>query len=180
MAQKGHKSPVILDKQQAQKMDDGNLQERDFVLAIQTSPQADLLKRFGDGKVICIHATHETNSYGFSLITLIVVDDFGEGYPVAWCLTNQGYQKRVGVIVPDWIMSDDADQFYSAWVGVFAMWPKQILCTWHVDRAWRGHLNTVRDKQLSQTLHYNLRVLLEETNTARFEQLLEETRKQLK
>ncbi len=76
-------------------------------------------------------------------------------------------------------MTDDADQFYSAWVGVFGMGPKKLLCTWHVDR-WRGHLNTVRDIQLSQTLYHNLRVLLEETNITRFEQLLEDTRKQLK
>ncbi len=62
----------------------------------------------------------------------------------------------------------------NAWVGVFGMGPKKFLCTWHVDRAWRGHLNTVRDIQLSQTLYHNLRVLLEETNITRFEQRIQE------
>ncbi len=78
MAQKEHESPVLLHKQQGQKMVDG---KRDFVLAIQTSQQADI--KFGHD------ATHGANGYDFSLITLIVVDDFGEGYPVAWCLSNR-------------------------------------------------------------------------------------------
>ena len=77
-------------------------------------------------------------------------------------------------------MTDDADQFYSAWVSIFGMGPKKLLCTWHVDRAWRGHLNIVQDKQLAQTIYHNLRVLLEETDVRRFEKLLYETRKQLK
>ena len=29
--------------------------------------------------------THGTNSYDFNLVTVLVVDEFGEGYPIAWC-----------------------------------------------------------------------------------------------
>lgn len=126
-----------------------------------------MLQKFGNGKVVCMDATHGTNSYDISLITLIVVDEFAEGYPVAWCLSNRTDQSlllnmfkairnKVGIIVPDWIMTDDADQYYSAWVSIFGMGPKELICTWQVDRAWRVHLNTVRDKQLAQTIYHNL------------------------
>ena len=154
MKQAGMQSPVLLYKAQGEQMDGSNLHNRDFVLCIQTAQQANLLQKFGNGKVVCMDATHRTNSCDFSLITLIVVDEFAEGYPVAWCLSNQtdltlllkmfkAIRKKVGIIVLDWIMTDDADQFYSAWVSVFGMGPKKLLCTWHVDHAWRGHLNTV-------------------------------------
>ena len=53
----------------------------------------------------------------------LVVDEFSESYPVACCLSNRtdltlllnmfkAIRKKVGIIVPDWIMTDDADQFY--------------------------------------------------------------------
>ena len=54
-----------------------------------------------------------------------------------------------------------------------------MLCTWHVDCAWRGHLLSLKDQELSQTVYHNLRVLLEETNEKKFEHLLKETQKQL-
>ena len=38
-------------------------------------------------------------------------------------------------------MSDDADQFYNAWVDVFGDGPKKLLCTWHVDKNWKEALH---------------------------------------
>lgn len=34
-------------------------------------------------------STHETNSYDFSLVNVFVVDEFGEGFPVAWFIFNR-------------------------------------------------------------------------------------------
>ena len=81
-------------------------------------------------------------------------------------------KAKVGNVVPSWIMSDDADQFYSAWYCVFGSGPQKLLCTWHVDRAWRGHLNSVKDRELAQTIYHNLRVLMEEQDKEQFEILL--------
>ena len=33
-------------------------------------------------------STHGTNVYDFLLISIVVVDDHGEGLPVAWAITN--------------------------------------------------------------------------------------------
>ena len=84
--------------------------------------------------------THGTNSYHFSLITVLVVDEFGEGNPVAWCLCNRtdlyvlidfmmAVKKNAGQISSTWVMTDDAEQYFSAWVAVFGLGPKKLLCT---------------------------------------------------
>ena len=190
MNDKGDQSPVLLYKPQGKNKTFDNLHANDFVLAIQTPMQADMMKALGNEKVVCIDATHGTNGYDFLLITVLVTDEFGEGYPVAWCLSNRtdltlllsffkSIKNRTGVIIPKWIMTDDADQYYSAWVGVFGLGPQKLLCTWHVDRAWRGHLNSIRNKEMAQKVYHNLRVLLEETDESKFERLLLETQKQM-
>ena len=59
------------------------------------------------------------NGYDFWLVTIVVIDEFGDGYPVGWCLSNREdqfvlenflkpIQKRIGLITPRWFMSDDA------------------------------------------------------------------------
>ena len=42
-------------------------------------------------------STHGTNAYRFYLITVLVVDDFGEGlpWPVAWCLSNREHEQAL-------------------------------------------------------------------------------------
>jgi len=85
-----------------------------------------MLKTFGNDKVVCIDSTHGTNAYDFSLTTVIVVDELGEGYPVAWCLSNrtdtalltyffQAVKEKSGAITPRYIMTDDAEQFMDKW-----------------------------------------------------------------
>ena len=37
---------------------------------------------------ICVDDTHGTNAYEFHLTTLMVIDEFGEGFPTAWCVSS--------------------------------------------------------------------------------------------
>ena len=69
---------------QKQEMDD--LGKNDFLLGIQTRFQRDMMRQFGSD-VICLDATHDTNIY--DLISVLVVDEFGEGIPVAWAISNK-------------------------------------------------------------------------------------------
>jgi len=39
-------------------------------------------------KPTCIDATHGTNMYGHLLVTVMVIDDYGSGVPVAWLITK--------------------------------------------------------------------------------------------
>ena len=181
-------NPVILYKPQGDRQPHNcnNLSDRDFVIAIQTPLQADIMKRLGNGRVICVDGTHGTNGYDFTLITVIVIDEYGEGFPVAWCISNREDQfllinffnalrQRVGDICPAWFMSDLAEQFYTAWVASFNNKPHKLVCIWHLDRAWRENLKQLNNSALEATVYHNLRVLLEETDKNKFEALLNET-----
>ena len=82
------------------------LAEDAFLLAIQTDFQRQMFEQYAH-KVVCIDATHGTNAYRFKLITIMIVDDHGQGkkkkcninaiayillglgYPVAWCISSQ-------------------------------------------------------------------------------------------
>ena len=162
-----------------------NLDDEDFALVLQTPTQAEILKELG--KIICIDSTHGTNGYDCNLITILVIFvKFGEGFPVGWCISNRedlllminfyaAIKSTVGTISPEWIMSDDAEQFYTTWVCVFANRPHKRLCIWHVDRAWRENLCKIHEKESQASVYKNLRVLLEETNTNKFEKILQRT-----
>jgi len=47
-----------------------------------------MLQRFGtySNSKICIDSTHCTNKYGLHLTTIVVVDEFGNGFPCAYCI----------------------------------------------------------------------------------------------
>ena len=55
----------------------------------------------------------------------------------------------------------------------------KLLCTWHVDQAWRQKLHLVHDKEMQSAVYRNLRVLMEETDKDKFESLLTRTVQQL-
>ena len=164
-------NPVILYKPQGLPQPDtcDNLSKEDFVLAIQTPLQADRMKRFSDGRVVLVDSTHGTNSYDFTLITVVVIDELREGFPVGWCISNredqfvllnffQASKSKAGTVSPRWFMSDLAEQFYNAWVATFNTSHK-LVCTWHVDHAWRENLKQLKDSELQAIVYHNLRVL---------------------
>ncbi len=75
-----------------------------------------------------VDSTHGTNGYDFKLISIVVVDQFGEGFLVAWCFSNwedkillmnffSHLKHQIGNVKPQWLMSDDTEQFYSAWIA---------------------------------------------------------------
>ena len=76
-------------------------------------------------------------------------------------------------ITPKWFMSNDAEQFHSAWTSIFGGNPQKLLCTWHVDRTCRKSLSKVTDKQCQISVYHTLLVLLEERDVERFDVLLQ-------
>ncbi len=112
---------------------------------------------------------------------------------MAWCISNRedktliqifydAIKTNIGTLSPKYFMSNLAEQFYSAWTVAFynTKPPQKLLCSWHVDRAWRENMKKLTDTQLRVTVYHNLRVLLEETDECMFEVLLEETVQNLK
>ncbi|KAL4092150.1 hypothetical protein QTP88_026703 [Uroleucon formosanum] len=80
------KSPVTYFKMQCEK--EGPLLKDDFMIVIMTPYQIDVLSKYATDR-ICVNSTHGITSHDFQLTTLLVVDEFGAGCPVALCISNR-------------------------------------------------------------------------------------------
>jgi len=73
---KQKQNPVLFFKAQGQTSTlPKTLFNNDIAVGIQTSLQADMLTLLSKDSVICVDSTHGT--------TIIVIDEYGEGFPVA-------------------------------------------------------------------------------------------------
>ena len=184
LKQSDTESPVLFYKQQGVVLPVYNyLNKNDFVMVLQTPYQAHIMKEFGNN-IVCIDSTFKTTGYDFTLITVMVIDEFGEGYPTGWCLTTredhhvmhlffETLKQRVGAINTRWIMTDDADQFYNAWKSAFSDSSHKLLCTWHVDRAWRGAIaSKIANAELRCQVYHSLHTIAQETDINAFNVML--------
>ena len=119
---------------------------------LMTSFQRSQYIKFGK-QGVCVDSTHGTNQYDFKLTTLLVLDEFRAGQPVAWCLSTRETEEYMskffqlvkdtcGPVSPPWFMSDLAPQFFNAFAAVNECKPKQLWCSWHVEKAWREALQS--------------------------------------
>lgn len=76
--QKESYDPILLYKPQGIIDSDVPLPKDRFMLAIQTELQRDMYRQYAS-TVVCIDSTHKTNVYDFKLVTLMVIDEYGEG-----------------------------------------------------------------------------------------------------
>ena len=114
---------ILIFNNQGEEQDDcDDLAKNDFLLAIQTEYQHDMMIKYGE-KVICMDDTHGSNMYDFTLITVLVIDDYRVGIPMVWALSNRvnkvllmQFWKRlkanVGDLRTNVCMSDMADQIF--------------------------------------------------------------------
>ena len=182
-------NPVLLYKRQGDQLDCTSLglAATDFVLCIQTVTQRQFMLQFGNGSVVCLDSTHGTNQYGFNLVTMMVVDDFGQGNPVAFMIATKEDETVLSAffrsiksrLTPELtfaaneIMTDDAAQYYNAWVSVFGPAEKR-LCVWHVDRAWRRAIkDNIADAEVQAEIYHMLRSVMQELDEESFKQCLQ-------
>ena len=182
-------NPILAFKPQGDSLSTNSLASDTFFLALQTQYQCNAFCKYGS-KIVCMDSTHGTNIYDFLLISVLVVDDHGEGVPIAWAISNHETEEvlleflyavkgRVGELHPKVFMSDDAAQYYTAWSKVFGDCTKH-LCMWHVDRSWRKALNEhVDNKQSRIEIYHQTRVLLLEQSKTEFSLLLQKFMSQL-
>jgi len=175
MMAKGDESPILYYKQQGENGNyDSCFSKNDFCLIIMTKFQSELFLKFDNDK-ICIDGTHGLNAYNFQLYSLVVVDEYGNGYPVAFCFSNksdtalfkhyfQCIKNAIGNITAAVFMSDDEPAFYNAWSEIMGPANKQILCTWHVLRNWMKNLNKIHSNEKKTIVFKTLKSLLYETD----------------
>ena len=176
------KNPVLYYKTQGTKDDhEHRLEADDFIIILQTKDQCNLMLEFAR-KGVCCDTTHGTTGYDFKLATLMVLDEFQEGVPVAHCLGNKEtynfmelfFEKLVengDVVSPVYFMSDTATQFYDAFSYVNGCQPISLFCTWHVDKAWRENLRShiASSQEVVGEVYKYLRAVLEQTDQKVFE-----------
>ena len=153
---------------------DLNLTSDDFVVILQTPFQKTLAEKFAHNGVCC-DATHGTTAYDFKLTSLLVIDEFGEGVPIAQdfthvCVFFKMIRRNCGQLSPKWFMTDIAPQFYNAWVAINnGSRSQQLYCTWHVDKAWREELRKkVGNLDTESEIYKMLQTILQQPNEKSF------------
>lgn len=163
-------SPVLYFKPQGEE-DGGSLLKEDFMIALMTSYQREVLVDCASDKV-CVDSTHKTTDHDFQLTTLVTVDEFGAGCPIASCLSNrvdvtavtqffESVKNKAGQITAETFMSDDAPAYLNAWTNVISKPKNHLLCNWHVDQNWRNNLNKIKDPIKQSEVYKACRLLME-------------------
>ena len=123
-------------------------------------------------------------NYGFELSTVLSVSDLNEGFPVAFCVSSvvdatsmvkylSVLNEEVGAIEASVVMSDDTPIFINAWQHVMGEVQSHLLCTWHVDRAFRTNLTKIEGRENRVVVYKLLRTLMEERDVEKFRPMLE-------
>ena len=134
-----------------------DMEAGDFGLAIMNEQQRSVLMKAmaSPTAILCSDATHSTNAYDIKLITLMVINSFGNGVPVAFFYCNKedqvvlGYlfseiKAVLGNLEPKVFMTDDAAAYWNAFEATMdCPKTKRLLCIWHVDKNWRKKLKEV-------------------------------------
>lgn len=127
---------------------------KDAVIIIADEFQLKCLKKYGSDK-ICMDSTFGCNGYGLKTTAIVVVNEFGQGMPVVYIISNKlttemwkfclsKIKEAVGeAIVPETFMSDNDPTYYNAWVDVMGKPKNRLLCTWHLTKAWAKHVDTI-------------------------------------
>ncbi|KAG0444193.1 hypothetical protein HPB47_014062 [Ixodes persulcatus] len=173
-------SPIICYKPQSMGSEPG---DKDFMLGIITPQQQLLLAELGTDR-IQIDSTRGTNEYDFQLTTLMVVDEFNAGVPVAYLISNkvdsptmqkffEAIESKIGKVHCKVFMSDDAPAYINAWRSVMPEPEKRLLCAWHVDKNWRKRIDGVQGELNQLALYMQLRTILCCQDEDKFHKLME-------
>lgn len=154
------------------------LKEDDIIIIIMTPYQKEMLQKFGKN-VIAIDGTHGMNTYGFLLHTILVVDNYREGMPTCFALTNRNDETGIVVFLKEikelmgtmkirTLISDMQETYFNAWLRVMDPPEFRLYCTWHVHEAWRRNLNKIPNKDLRKIFYKKLLNIAMETDEVIF------------
>ena len=133
--------------------------KKDFLLVWQTEAQAQFMA--DNPRIVCVDGTHGLTKYGFTLLSVCVINVFGQGLVCGHGITNRENARTWYLTVanlrpvalackPEVLMSDDTN---SAWNGLRLVWPSlrfKLLCHWHVRQNVRkrcyGHAQKVKEE----------------------------------
>lgn len=171
-----------------------DLRRDDFMLVLMSDVQSKALHTFSAQQhIVSLDSTHGTNEYNFLLTTLLVIDDHGEGFPAAFCYSNRVDECTMKVflyfcrevlghaVTSVVLMSDDTEVYFNAWCQIMGPPTNRLLCSWHVDRAFRRNLSKIKGGNILKGGVYKaLRTIMELSDPTIFIQRLDQFIRQCK
>ncbi|KAL1450403.1 hypothetical protein WDU94_002774 [Cyamophila willieti] len=176
----GPEGPVLLFKEQG--VEKYGMDKEDFMLGIMTPFQKSMMSQLGP-KLICVDGTHGLNAYDFILHTILSVDEYGHGIPLAFLFSNrkdtntiqiffQKVQEACGTMKTNIFMTDDDPAYYNAWRNVMGEADHQLLCAWHILKNWNEKIKNTIPQEERVMIFEILRNIMKETSEDRFHVLL--------
>lgn len=124
-----------------------------------------MIKKFNslNERIVCMDATLGLNNKQVLLTTLLMIDEYGQGLPIAFCLSEKEdettikafldqVKKIAGNLNAKCFISDDASQYFNAWKSTFGDCFK-FLCSWHVFKNWKQQLiKKINDSKKRQSV----------------------------
>lgn len=159
-----------------------DLEEEQFFMVIMNQFQIEMINNFNNQneRVITMDGTFGLNNKKVLLITLMMIDEFGNGLPLAFCLSERENEvtisafltivrELVGDINAQYFMSDDANQYFNSWKSVMInnSKVKKILCSWHIFKNFKLNVREkIRDSKKQEEV---LRKLIQIRNSQNIE-----------
>lgn len=155
------------------------LRKNDVVVIMMTETQRSALHKFGHN-VIAIDETYDAaDGDRFLLQTLLVVDDYLEGFACAFAISNRNDDQMTNVflrcvrensddIQPSCLITDTGDSRYKSWLENMSPPRHRLFSRWHVRRAWRKSLQTISNKEAYRRVRLELENLSMEPDEHEF------------
>lgn len=179
-----HSESVLLYKREGEILYNcSELKKEDFVLIYMNKKQKENLQKFGNN-VLAMDETQGLDEYGFFLHTLMILDNFDQGFPACFLFTNRNDQiiiellfqcikDEIGILNANTFMSDMQDKYFNAYFKIMKHKPNFYLyCSWCVKRAWKHNLSKIRDVEKKEETRKKLYFLQESNDVSVFEEKL--------
>lgn len=159
------------------------LLKRDFMLSLMTDGQQQVFEMLPQS-VMGVCCSRDSNSHGFFLVTVFVVDQSGIPFPVAYCFTNRydgmgmkaffnAIRNRVGRIEASLLISDCSHDCYSAWVRVMGAPFRRAFYFPSLLHHWKYYVSkTCENHDKRKKIYDSLVALTKEPDQEQFELLL--------
>lgn len=156
------------------------LKQEDIVLIYMNSKQEEMLKEFGHD-VIALDVLNSVKNPRFTLLTLLVINERREGYPVAFAMTNGNGELLVDVFLrcakgkagslrPNILMTHLEATYYASWVDIMDELPQtRIYCPWSVQEAWNKNAMEIPDEDKRARVMKQLHGISTEPDQLKFE-----------
>ncbi|BES93523.1 Zinc finger protein [Nesidiocoris tenuis] len=156
------------------------ISDEEFVVVIMTPIQKRIFQAYGHDR-LCVDSTSDSAEYGgYELTTILTVDEFEEGVPVAFCVSSsvndkvltvffEAIKSEIGNCHCNVFMSDVVDIHYHTWKEVMGKPKHHLFSPWLIDRTWQEHLEDIADKEQRKGIYARLKACQVELDEKHFQ-----------